>query len=186
MSVFNEVGFLSPIMRGEDGTSTKRSPYKISIMDVFELFGYTEHRKKLLKNLLEYRKELYKLGIKTGSQWISGSFISDIESLEKREPADIDIVTFYMLPENMTQESLFAQSEIFKHDKAKVLYNVDGYFLQMGIPYNSPEINQVSYWYSIWSHSRQRVWKGFVEVELNEVLDNSSDLNKFICKDLNE
>ena len=56
----------------------------------------------------------------------------------------------------------------------------------MGIPYNSPEINQVSYWYSIWSHSRQRVWKGFVEVELNEVLDNSSDLNKFICKDLNE
>jgi len=33
-------------------------------------------------------------------------------------------------------------------------------------------VTAVSYWYSMWSHRRNGLWKGFVQVDISEKEDN--------------
>lgn len=49
--------------------------------------------------------------------------------------------------------------------KVKAAFRVDGYLVHLGM---DPErlTRQSAYWYSVWSHRRNQVWKGFVQVDL--------------------
>ena len=84
----------------------------------------------------------------------------------------MDVVTFYALPEGKTQDDLFAENPaLFDHDQVKQTYLVDSFTHQIGLSLERFDVRQVSYWYSMWSHRRNGVWKGFVQVELSTAED---------------
>jgi hypothetical protein len=116
---------------------------------------------------------LHGSGLIIGFQWLNGSFLENIELLESRHPRDIDVVTFYYTPADQTQETLLkGHPQLFNHDYNKRNYHVDAYFIDLngGIPeyliFNS------AYWYSIWSHRRNALWKGYLQIDLSQTDDH--------------
>ena len=181
---FMQNGTLPPIRPGKAGHDGDRAPYRVTSSAFIDNFAYSPERKNILHGFLEYRKALYSLGIVAGFQWIDGSFTEDIEMLENRSPNDVDVVTICNLPNGVTQQSLYNQNpDMFIHQKVKENYNVDSYFIFCG--YNcSPNllIKQTTYWYSMWSHRRNGLWKGYLEISLNNDDDhNAEQLLNSLC-----
>lgn len=169
---WNSQGFLPAILPGEEGHSFERSPYSIDLMQLVERFGTSINRLMILKGFLEYRQSLHSLGLVEGMQWLDGSFVENIEVLEGRPPNDIDVVTFAYIPDGETQASLYAKNQtIFNQAQNKQNYKVDGYYLFLGRPVTPSYIKEVTYWYSMWSHTRNDQWKGFVQLDLNAAED---------------
>jgi hypothetical protein len=107
-----------------------------------------------------------------GFQWLDGSFMEDKETLEGIPPKDIDVVTFLELPEGTTQmDLLIAHPNLFDHRIVKSTYLVDSFTHQIGLPMGPFDVRQISYWYSMWSHRRNGIWKGFIEVDLSQADD---------------
>lgn len=151
------------------------SPYEVSLPDIVAQFGSTESRQSLLMGLLNFRAELHSAGLVQGFQWIDGSFMENVEERENRNPRDIDLVTFFYIPDHHTQESLVQEfSSIFDHDEVKDIYAVDSYF----VPLNqvSPEtiVNRSVYWHSLWSHNRDSRRKGYLQVDLASIQDSGA------------
>lgn len=152
-------------------TSATRSPYRVSLTDLILRFNTSATRGAVLNGYLRFRSALHGIGIVDGFQWVDGSFVEDIETLDARSPKDVDVVTFYHLPPGTTQASILAFApELFDHDEAKRTYHVDSYFQGLGSA--SERLVQASaYWHSVWSHRRDQAWKGYLEVALNPVDD---------------
>jgi len=154
---WNISGVLPPIRPGEAGHSHDRSPFKVSI----------------LRGLLNFRKALYQTGIYQGFQWFDGSFLENVEILESRSPKDIDVVTFFQIPKGQNQTSLLAQAPgLFDPDQTKSNFKVDAYYCSLGEPATDTYVRQIAYWHSLWSHRRNGIWKGFVQVNLSESEDD--------------
>ena len=51
------------------------------------------------------------------------------------------------------------------------MYSIDGYFSELGQPVDALRVKIITYWYSMWSHRRDGLWKGFVQVDLNPLQD---------------
>ena len=165
---WNLAGFIPPIRPGEEGHSTDRSPYYATVSEVVQHFGVTPDRLAILKGLLDYRRALYHIGITAGFQWLDGSFVEDTETRKGRSPNDVDVVTFFKLPTGQTQDSLLNQAQhLFDVRHTKQHYRVDGYPMVLGDQLEDWHVDQISYWYSMWSHTREQNWKGFVRVELD-------------------
>lgn len=95
-----------------------------------------------------------------------------VELLENRAPNDIDVVTFFELPAGETQTSLMQRDTgLFTQELLKNIYFVDGYFAQLGQPTDRLQVKNIAYWYSMWSHRRNGVWKGFVQIDLDPTED---------------
>lgn len=167
-NIFNSAGVIPPV-DPKDGTSTKRSPYKLPITEFIDMFSYTNERKNILNGFLRYRAELYKVGIVSGYQWLNGSFTTDIETLEDRPPNDIDVVTFFHLPEHETQVSFIPKTgDLLKSKFTKAEFKVDAYPVVLGQTLTPELIARITYWYSMWSHRKSdNIWKGFIQVELS-------------------
>lgn len=166
---WNNAGVLPPIWPGEQGHSYKRSPYHVSISDVINSFAFSQSRREILKGFLNYRNALYQGGILQGFQWINGSFIENVEILENRAPNDLDVVTFFHLPHGMNQKEMFQKhSYLFMTDRIKQQFKVDGYICLLGEPMDTRHVQYISYWYSMWSHRRNGLWKGFLQVGLSQ------------------
>lgn len=89
-----------------------------------------------------------------------------------RSPNDVDIVTFFHIPDEYSQESLLKTfPDPFNRETVKSRYAVDAYF----VPFNPevPEdiIRYALYWYSLWSHNRNGQWKGYLQVDLADCKD---------------
>lgn len=165
---WNMAGVIPPIRPGQPGHSTDRSPYAAPLATVAERFAQSSQRLKILNGLLEYRSELHRLGLTSGFQWLDGSFLEDIEAREARPPKDIDVVTYFHLPEGESQASLHAKAgRLFDHEFVARTYYVDAYQGILGEPFNLSVVRRLAYWYSMWSHRRDGLWKGFVEVDLS-------------------
>lgn len=163
-------GVLPPVDPA-DPVSPVRSPYRVSLTDFVLRFGTSDERCVVLTGFLKYRDELVKLGVTRGFQWVDGSFLEEVEVLEKRPPNDVDVVTFYHLPTGKNQADLLAANpDLFDPAKVKNNFRADAYTQEMGA---SPEalIASTAYWYSVWSHRRNQLWKGFVEIDLNPTMD---------------
>ena len=80
---------------------TGGSPYQTTLVKLVERYGTSPRRLQMLRGLLWYREELMKIGLQNGFQWLDGSFIENVEGTEKREPADVDVVTFFRRPNNL-------------------------------------------------------------------------------------
>ena len=170
---WNPQGHISPIYVNEP-TDSKRSPYKLSLLDFYKRFSTSDDRKKILNGLIAYRQKLHSLGFAVGFQWIDGSFLELIEKKENRSPRDIDVVTFIEeYPADFQKNLAYIRSEYPKlvQPLSKQLYMCDAYVLI--IPELTPKnlIDSTAYWYGLWSHTREMHWKGFVELNLDPAED---------------
>jgi hypothetical protein len=95
-----------PPLTDSNPTSADRSPYRVSLTDFITHFGINSQRLTILSGLLSYRALWHAAGITEGFQWIDGSYIENIEILENRTPADVDLVTFFRIPSGLTQAEL--------------------------------------------------------------------------------
>jgi hypothetical protein len=158
-------GVLPPINSGKP-VSIERSPYIVSLPDYVLRFSDTPERRAVLSGFLDYRATLHRAGLVEGFQWLDGSFLEHVELLENRAPNDLDVVTFFRLPPGRSQRDILAaDASLIDHDQLKERFRVDAYLVDLGM---HPELltRQSAYWYSMWSHRRNRLWKGFVQVDL--------------------
>ena len=170
-------GVLPPI-DVESPTSRSRSPYHVSLLDFVVRFGSTPARRTLLRGLLEYRASLHALDLVGGFQWIDGSFVEDVEAVERRQPRDIDLVTFFRLPEGRSQTSLVETSEeLFDPEQASRRYGVHAFFAQLDGEEPELMVEQCTYWTSLWSHRRNGQWKGYLQVDLAPAGDREAMAN---------
>ena len=107
---WNAQGVLPPINPASP-VATDRSPYSVSLTDLVLRFGTTPKRQLILDGFLNFRAALHTVGLIKGFRWVDGSFLEDIKMIEGRDPVDIDVVTFFHLPAEQTQESLFSASQ---------------------------------------------------------------------------
>ena len=169
---WNIAGVLPPIRPGQDGTSGDRSPYIAAFCQLVERFAHSSERIAILQGLLDYRMSLYAIGVDKGFQWLDGSFMEQVEVLECRPPNDVDVVTFFHLPDGVDQVTLFTNHRtLFTPKDIKEKFKVDGYPSVLGTPNTASHIRQVSYWYSMWSHRRDGLWKGFLQIDLSPTAD---------------
>jgi len=165
---WNAKGVLPPV----DPVSVERSPYPVSLTDFVLHFGTTEKRQALLIGILDFRSTLHAAGLVEGFQWVDGSFLEDIETIERRAPADIDVVTFLHLPSGQTQQSFAsAHPEIFNHIDTKSRFHVDAYFVPLEDNPPASLVERSAYWYSLWSHRRNGQWKGYLQIDLSSTDD---------------
>jgi hypothetical protein len=177
--LWNSMGILPPIKPGMPGNSPERSPYQIAAPVFIDTFAQSPERIKILSGFLAFRAELHKLKITRGFQWLDGSFLENIEILANRAPHDLDVVTFYQLPAGETQQSLAQKNQdIFNPVHLKSAFTIDGYFSMLGLPVDNKEIKTINYWYSMWSHRRNGLWKGFVQIDLDPSQD--AEANKIL------
>ncbi len=168
-------GIIPPYI-GAPVMSDGRSPFKATLHDLVLRFGTTTERLKILDGLLKFRVAIHAAGVSEGFQWIDGSFTEDVERIEKRAPKDIDVVTYFVEPVGISQATLVAQhpmafgvDPIARNERKEQLF-VDA----VGVSLTSPALSLVErscYWYGLWSHRRNDLWKGYVEVELDPAQD---------------
>lgn len=163
-------GVIPPIRPGRAGHDQDRAPYRTTLIAVVDSFGLSPARREILWGLIEFRRELRGVGIREGFQWLDGSLFEDVERTRLSPPSDVDVVTFAALGDEEAQSELFQRApHLFEPRAAKRRYRVDSYFVRLGDPLGLPEVQSVSYWYSMWSHRRgDQLWKGFAQVALEE------------------
>jgi hypothetical protein len=150
-----------------DPTSVERSPYAVSLTDFVLHFGTTEKRQTILQGFLEFRATLHAAGLVKGFHWVDGSFLEDIETIENRAPADMDVVTFFHLPQGQTQRSFHStHPDLFNHADTKSRFHVDAYFVPLDDNPPAHLVERSAYWYSLWSHRRNGQWKGYLRIDL--------------------
>ncbi len=169
---WNSAGVLPPVRPEMPGSSPARSPYRVTLTAFVDRFTTSRERMAILDGLLRFRGKLHALGIVSGFQWLDGSFLEQIEILESRHPRDMDVVTFFDMPSGEDQRSLLQKAgRLFDQKHLKETYAVDGYFSVLGQPVDARQVQSISYWYSMWSHRRDGLWKGFVQVDLDPSQD---------------
>lgn len=137
--------------------------------------GASSTRLSILEGLLDFRAEIHEAGVNGGFQWLNGSFSENVESIEGRAPRDVDAVTFVNLPEGQEQGAFIAENtHLFDRAYIRDAFHVDAYWQFLGGPLNAQSIQSISYWYSMWSHRRDGMWKGFVQVELDPTQDHAA------------
>jgi hypothetical protein len=164
---WSALGVLPPI-QVDDPTGPHRSPYRVSLVDMVTRFASTAERRRILDGLLRLRSSLHAAGLVRGFQWLNGSFLEYIEMLESRPPGDVDVVTFVEVPAGFTIND--ENRKLFEHDLIKSAFLVDHYFVELNLP-GQVLVAQAAYWYSVWSHRRTQLWKGFLEIDLDPTDD---------------
>jgi len=163
---WNALGLLPPL-DPELPTSPQRSPYPVSLLDVVMRFSTSPERRRVLAGFLGYRATLHRMGVCQGFQWLDGSFLEDVETLERCSPRDMDVVTFLRTPADFTP----TEDDIVVLDNAKVQFHVDAYFVELDELSPDVVVAQSAYWYSMWSHRRNQAWKGFLQIDLAATAD---------------
>ena len=162
----------------DDPISGYRSPYSVSLTNCILRFGTTQARRAILDGFMEFRSALHSVNLTKGFQWIDGSFLENVEEIEKRDPHDIDLVTFYCLPDGITEADLVAKApHLFDPERTKEDFHVDAYFVRLNTEDPELLVDQVAYWYSIWSHRRGGLWKGFLQIDLSSNGDQIAETN---------
>ena len=153
----------------DDPTGIARSPYIVSLSELSARLGNTEPRRELLEGLLDFRGMLRTAGLNQGFQWVDGSFAENIEETAGRPPNDIDVVTFFQIPVGHTQESLLQDfPELFVTAQVKDRYGIDAYFVPLNQGPVANIVARTAYWHSLWSHTRDGLWEGYLQIDLND------------------
>lgn len=178
----NQSGVLPPFLPGEEPTaSAAMAPYRVSISEIAEEFGSTPQRVAILNGLLDFRQELLRSGIRSGFQWVAGSFMEDCEGLRGRPPSDVDVVTFaHRPPQYSAQEdwSLFVNSNvsIFSPQAVKKAHCCDAFYVDLMLPAELI-VSRARYWFGLFSHQRSTyLWKGILEIPLVDNDDRARDI----------
>ena len=111
-----------------------------------------------------------------GFQWLDGSFLEDVEIREQRSPNDLDLVTIYWGYDFSFQTNLIQNfSEFADSQLSKQTYLLDHYPFDAG---HSPAVtvNLSRYWVQLFSHNRDAVWKGMLQIQLNTPTEDAQAL----------
>lgn len=155
------------------GSPTERllcSPYNCTMLEVCERFGHSVARIEILRGVLSLRSQMQLLGF----QWFDGSFVEDIESQENRDPGDADVVTFVDADSTSLASAINAYDQrLLDRDFVSASYRADHFW----IPLKAAPIalvDNVRYWYGLFSHRRDQMWKGMLRVPLSPNDDNAA------------
>jgi hypothetical protein len=144
------------------------SPYQVSMREVVERFATSEVRVAILRGLLSYRGALLRAGLVDGYQWLDGSFVEDVETSNRRDPKDIDIVTFASSPADSADRNswLRANEGLLDPRRTKDDFLCDAYFMDFQ---KRPDllVDDTRYWFGLFSHQREsNLWKGMLKVPM--------------------
>jgi hypothetical protein len=177
---FTISGVLPPFLGTTPVIPAAMSPYPTSLVQIAGKICGTDQRKAILRGLLAYRQRLAGIGLQLGVQWLSGSFLEDIETLESRDPRDVDVVTFFHRPAGATADAdwfafINANLALFEPAQVKAAFQCDSYFVDMNLP---PIfiVSQTRYWYGLFSHNRGGLWKGMLQIPLHLTADDAAAL----------
>ena len=143
-----------------------RSPYRATLSEFVLRFAVSPQRVRLIRGLLDYRRDIHTNGIQRGFQWVNGSFLEYVEQrqYEPHEPNDIDVVTFYHIERGTNPDTKF----LFSPENTKKFFDVDGYGVQLGPTLTKERTELIAYWHGMWSHrERDGMWKGYVVIDLD-------------------
>ena len=170
---WNSEGLLPAIDEDNPTSLFHRSPYIVSVQDLVARFGHTEARRRLLIGLLNYRAELHRAGLISGFQWVNGSFAEDVERTKNRAPGDIDVVTFFHVPDGYTDKQFLAEfPSLFDNYYVKDTHGIDAYHESLAPAFSKTIVERSIYWYSLWSHTRDEgLWKGYLQIDLSSEFD---------------
>jgi hypothetical protein len=171
---FDSILNVLPPHLGDPRQPADLSPYQCTMEELCDRFATSARRKEILEGLLKLRKELFRRGIK-GFHWIDGSFLEDIESHEVRDPGDIDIITFVSEPIDLLALSAIVPrtDPLLNRTHTKATYSVDHFLIGLGHPPHLL-VDQSRYWYGLFSHRRDGVWKGMLKVGLADANDDAA------------
>ena len=167
---FNHSGVLPPYLGDSPQQHASSSPYTATAFDVVERFATSPVRRRILRGWLEMRAELSALGFVDGFQWLDGSFVEDVEADQRRDPNDVDLVTFASTPAGMSiqqvQELLDGRPELFTSSGARSRFHCDAYMVRLdGVP--RKVVTRAAYYLGLFSHRRRdNLWKGLLQVPL--------------------
>ena len=133
-----------------------------------------------MRGLLDYRQQLAMIDLQIGFQWLSGSFLEDIETIENRHPNDIDLVTFVHRPATVKTDAdwgafVSANQSLLDPRQVKAEFRCDCYFVDLDSAPNGI-VAQTKYWFGLFSHRRGGLWKGMLEVPLAVSVDDTDAL----------
>jgi len=153
------------------------SPYPTSLKQIATKLCFSTQRKEIFRGLLRYRQQLESLGLVVGFQWLSGSFMEEIEMLEARDPRDIDVITFCHRPASVADDAAWqaflASNMAFVDPLAvKAAFNCHVFFVDLNIEPLSI-VDQTRYWFGLFSHRRGGLWKGMLQVPLSVSADDA-------------
>ena len=163
---FESTGVLPPFL-GSPVNPGAQSPYRVSLVEVINRFAGTVERRTILAGLLSYRSALHAAGFSVGFQWLDGSFMEQIEVLEALPPGDVDMVTFCTPPAGRMAPNVVT---LFDPKYTKPTYRCDAYVVNLSL-HQERIVRGTAYWYGLFSHRRDRQWKGMLEVDLAPVED---------------
>ena len=156
------------------------SPYRASLVEIANKLCASNERKAIMRGLLKYRQQLATVGLRAGFQWLSGSFMEDIETLERRHPQDIALVTFVHRPAAVRADAdwqafVLAHQPLLNPKQVRAAFQCDCYFVDLD---NAPSgiVSQTRYWFGLFSHRRGGLWKGMLEVPLAVSADDTDAL----------
>jgi hypothetical protein len=180
---FDLRGLLPPFV-GADATTADRSPYWATMPELVGAFGTTPHRRQLLRNLIAYRALLAQEGYLGGIQFIDGSFVENVEALN-RNPSDIDVFSILSAPPRYLTDPgawqatglPFWNAEVANRGLNKQRFSLDTYAVlfeeRQAQPMNL--ISDIIYWYGLFSHQRDTfAWKGFAGLALDPAADQAA------------
>lgn len=163
---------LLPAFMGNPTQATSHPPYLVPLTDFVQRFGSTARRRQILAGFLGYRAVLHNAGLVRGFQWVNGSFVANTSQTDNREPNDIDVVTFYHLPDGSTQESLYAEFHpVFDDGAVLERYSTDASTICLDSGNMFYLLKTAAFWHAIWSHTAQGHRKGYVALSLSNDMD---------------
>jgi hypothetical protein len=174
---FTISGVLPPFLGTTPTVPANMSPYTTTLARIASKPCGSNERKEIFRGLLRHRQELANIGLNDGFQWLSGSFMEDIEGLEKRHPKDVDVVTFCHRPAAAADDAAWqaftaAHVRLLTSPLVKPAFKCDAYFVDLNTaPANV--VNQARYWFGLFSHRRGGLWKGLLQVPLVVTQDDA-------------
>lgn len=167
---FNTSGVLPPFVGESPTLLAQMAPFEVQFSELVHRFGTTRERWELLRGIHAYRAALLRSGLQAGFQWVDGSFLEDIERSRGRPPADIDVVTFAVMPVGVPS-LVFRQRhpELIYARLTKPRFRCDAYVVDLGVGARRPDllVAQTRYWYGLFSHQRSSyLWKGMLQIDL--------------------
>ncbi len=173
---FTISGVLPPYLGPTATDPAAMSPYETTLTRIANRLCASDERKVIFRGLLQYRRALNAIGLISGFQWLSGSFLEDIEAIESRAPRDIDLVTLVHRPVGLDDAAfralITANPNVFVPPQAKATYHCDAYFVDLD---NLPEaiVNQTRYWFGLFAHRRTGIWKGLLQLQVAVTQDDA-------------
>jgi hypothetical protein len=165
----NASSVLPPFIGSDPGNAVSMSPYAAGILEFVARFATSFERVVILRGLISYRKALRSIGVIDGWQWLDGSFVEDVETIRRRSPADIDLVTFSRVPGDAAEKRrvFMANPDLFNRDRTKELFKCDAFFVELD---KRPEwlVDDTRFWFGLFSHQRKTaLWKGMVKLSMH-------------------